>query len=98
MNIIYLYLPDFKGFVRSKSFKGDDNTHPVFYFETTKSIRFYKPIGNVIYATHLIKKGLPADINIKNLTQNDFQAIELPIQPDASKKLSGTYYIGKPLK
>ncbi len=85
MNSFPLFLPDFRAFVRNKAFTSAENVHPVFYFESDEAIRFYKVIGYVTYITTVFKtEELPEGITIKGL-KTEFQATELPSQPDAPK-------------
>ena len=86
---ITLFLSDFRSFVRAEDFSAERNLHPVFYFEADEEIRFYKPIGEVMYCTSLFKNNLPEDIKISDL-KREFRAVELPIQPDAPKLINGT--------
>ena len=90
MNTFPLFLPDFRAFVRNKAFNSESNEHPVFYFEDDLSIKFYKPIGYIVYTTLILKiEKLPMDITdiIKELKK---EATELPSQPDAPTSFSGT--------
>lgn len=86
---IILFLTDFRSFVKNKKFSPEGNEHPAFYYEDANTIHFYKPIGNVLYHTEVIKQGLPENITFKSLKQ-EFGAIEIPQQLDLPKKITGT--------
>lgn len=84
-----LFLPDFRGFVKNKDFKSEQNVHPVMYFEIEEGItRFYKPVGNIVYYTTISVSEVPRDINI-TLLKREFNAIELPSQPDKPYQITG---------
>ena len=94
MNYIYVLLPDFRRFVSSKKFKSAENVHSVFYWEDEIEIRFYKPVGSIIYITSLLTdkeslKLLPVDIDIRSLIQ-EFDALQIPHKIDAPSIFSGT--------
>ena len=91
MNKFPLFLSDFKSFVRSTSFKAEENLHPVFYFEDDEFIRFYKPVGYVVYTTTILKsEELPEGVNIRDL-KLEFKATELPNQPDKANSFKGVF-------
>lgn len=83
---IYLFLSDFRSFVRNYAFSSESNTHPCFYFETLEKIYFYKPIETVLYCCELDKSTIPQDINVDSLKQ-EFKAIELPEQIKETKTI-----------
>jgi len=90
MKPFHLFLPDFRLLVISKRFKSTENVHPVMYYETEEFIRFYKPVGSVVYATTILQGDvLPEGITIRQL-KRDFEAYEVPVQPDAPKIINGT--------
>lgn len=76
---VYLFLPDFKQFVRTLGFNSEDDTHPVLYFENDELIYFYKYIKGVLYYVFLDKTDLPEDIRIPEL-KTEFKAIEVPAE------------------
>ena len=98
MNLIQVYLPDFKRYVKNAKFSPDDplTLHSVFYYSVPiaaeegkpaiEEIYFYKPVGSFIYYAHVISTELPENITIKQLKQ-DFGAIEIP------RKLTDLYNI-----
>lgn len=76
---IALFLPDFRRFVKNERFNSESFVHPTMYFETDLEVWFYKPVDSVLYYVHLVKEGLPEDVNVKMLKQ-EFNAMEIPFK------------------
>ena len=79
MNTFYLFLPDFKAIVKNSSLNLEKNIHPVWFFEETGKIYFYKVIGSIVYVTLLEYETLPSDINVDNLIVDDLKRSTGPI-------------------
>jgi len=86
---IKLHLPTFREFVRNTFFTSEENVHPVFYYEGTLEIFFYKYVKGVLYTVSLLKEMLPDGITIDGLKQ-EFNAIEVPERPDQPLQITGT--------
>lgn len=86
---IWLFLTDFRSFVKTTSIKSEENIHPVFYYENVEEGRtwFYKPIGSVLYYVSVTKEDLK-DITISGLKQ-ELKAIEIREQLVKPKQIQG---------
>ncbi len=82
MKPVYLFLPDFKAFFKGSNIKITDNSHPMYYIESDRTLRFYKYFKGVWYATAISTKAIPAGFTFDTLKQ-EFDATELPERPDA---------------
>ena len=74
---IWLFLTDFRSFVRTASINSPENVHPVFYYENIEEKRtwFYKPLDSVLYYVSVIKDDLK-DITLAQL-KTELSAIEI---------------------
>lgn len=89
MKGIKVFLPHFRGIIRSLSKGSENNVHPVLYFEDDNFIYFYKPVQFVIYYVMLNKLDLPDNIELEDL-KSEFQVEELPEKLFPPKVIEGT--------
>lgn len=77
MTFVPLPFGTFRNYATSDKFKGEQNVHPVVYYDDGAEIIFYKFVGSIVYFTVLVKEGLPDDINIETI-KGEFNANDIP--------------------
>ena len=82
MKPVYLFLPDFRSFIINTKFKSAEDPFPVFHHEGDRSIRFYKYLKGVWFATAVSTKAIQSGITFADLTR-EFTSFQLPSRPDA---------------